>query len=78
MNRLLAFNWAGEAQKHTLQIEEGAAVSGSVRGGLGDGQEVGAIAFKEAAHEAQESLLDLQLQLLLTPIDQIVISQQEL
>lgn len=62
----------------TLQIEEGAAVRGSVRRSLGDGQKVGAIASKDAAHKAQEGLLDLQLQLLLTPVDQIVICQQEL
>lgn len=62
----------------TLQVEEGAAVGGPVGGGLGDGQQVGAVAPKQAAHEAQEGLLDLQLQLLLTPIDQVIVRQQEL
>lgn len=62
----------------TLQVEQGAAVGGGVRWRLGDGQQEGPVSSQQAAHEAQERLLDLQLQLLLTPVDLIVVSQQEL
>ena len=62
----------------TLQVEQGAAVSGGVRWRLGDGQQEGSVSSQQAAHEAQERLLDLQLQLLLTPVDLIVVRQQEL
>lgn len=62
----------------TLQVEQGAAVGGGVRRRLSDGQQEGSVSSQQAAHEAEERLLDLQLQLLLTPVDLIVVSQQEL
>ena len=62
----------------TLQVEEGAGVGGFLRGSLGDGQQIGAVALQDGRHEAQEGLLDLQLQLLLPPVDQVVVRQQEL
>jgi len=62
----------------TLQVEERAAVCGSVRWSLCDGEQEGSVSSQQAAHEAQERLLDLQLQLLLTAVDQIVVRQQEL
>lgn len=62
----------------TLQVEQGAAVGGGVRRRLGDGQQEGSVSSQQAAHEAKERLLDLQLQLLLTPVDLIVVGQQEL
>lgn len=62
----------------TLQVEQGAAVGGGVWRSLGDGQQEGSVSSQQAAHEAKERLLDLQLQLLLTPVDLIVVRQQEL
>ena len=46
----------------TLEIKERAGVCGFLRGGLGDGEQVGAVAPQDGRHEAQEGLLDLQLQ----------------
>lgn len=62
----------------TLQVEQGAAVGGGVGRRLRDGQQEGSVSSQQAAHEAQEGFLDLQLQLLLTPVDLIVVGQQEL
>lgn len=59
-------------------MEQGAAVRGPVRRRLCDGQEEGPVPSQQAAHEAQEGLLDLQLQLLLAPVDLIVVCEQEL
>lgn len=64
--------------ERTLQVEEGAAVRGPVRRRLCDGQQEGPVASQQTAHEAQKRLLDLQLQLLLTAVNQIVVGQQEL
>ena len=66
------------AAQLTLQVEQGAAVGGGVWRSLGDGQQEGSVSSQQAAHEAKERLLDLQLQLLLTPVDLIVVCQQEL
>ena len=46
----------------TLVVEEGAGIRGLLGGSLGDGQQVGAVASQDGRHEAQEGLLDLQLQ----------------
>ena len=62
----------------TLQVEQRAAVGGGVGRGLGDGQQEGAVPSQQDAHEAEEGLLDLQLQLLLAAVDLIVVRQQEL
>lgn len=62
----------------TLQVEQGTAVGGGVRRSLRDGQQEGSVSSQQAAHEAQKHLLDLQLQLFLTPVDLIVVGQQEL
>lgn len=45
-----------------MKVKEGAGVCGRLRGGLGDGQQVRAVASQDGRHEAQEGLLDLQLQ----------------
>lgn len=47
---------------NTLEVEEGAGICRLLRGGLSDGQQVGAVAPQDGRHEAQEGLLDLQLQ----------------
>lgn len=64
--------------ERTLQVEQGAAVGCGVGRRLRDGQQEGAVAPQQAAHEAQEGLLDLQLQLLLPPVDLVVVGEQEL
>ena len=46
----------------TLEVEERAGVGGLLRGSLGDGSQVRAVALQDGRHEAQESLLDLHLQ----------------
>lgn len=46
----------------TLQVKERAGVRGLLRGRLGDGPQERAVAFQNGRHEAQEGLLDLQLQ----------------
>lgn len=69
---------AAEEAALTLQVEQGAAVGGGVRRRLCDRQQEASVAAQEAAHEAQERLLDFQFQLLLAAIDLIVVRQQEL
>lgn len=46
----------------TLEVKEGTGVRGLLGRGLSDGQQVGAVATQDGRHEAQEGLLDLQLQ----------------
>lgn len=62
----------------TLQVEEGAAVGGGVGGRLRDGQQEGAVASQQDAHEAQEGFLDVGLQLLLPTVHLVEVGQQEL
>ena len=66
------------SKQRTLQVEQRAAVGGGVRWRLRDGQQEGSVSSQQAAHEAKERLLNLQLQLLLTPVDLIVVGQQKL
>lgn len=47
--------------KFTLEVKQGGDIRGFLRGSLGDGLQVGAIASKDGCHEAEESFLDLQL-----------------
>lgn len=67
----------GRAAELTLQVEEGTDVGGGVGRRLRDGQQEGPVASQQAAHEAQERLLDLQLQLLLASVDLVIVGQQE-
>lgn len=46
---------------HTLDVKEGAGISGFLGRGLGDGQQIGTVASQDGSHEAQEGLLDLEL-----------------
>lgn len=52
----------GEKERNfTLEVKEGAGVSGLLRGCLCDGEQVGAVTPKDSCHEAQEGLLDFKL-----------------
>lgn len=60
---------AAEGPLLTLQVVKGVRGRGLLRGRLGDGFEVGAVALQDWGHEPQEGFLDLHLQghLLLVP-----------
>lgn len=45
----------------TLEVKEGAGIGGLLRGGLCDGEQVGAVTPQNGRHEAQENFLDLHL-----------------
>lgn len=49
------------ALEEVAQLEEGLGISGAHRGGLGDGQEVRAVALQSQDHEFEECFLYLQL-----------------